>query len=157
MMAVASRLEAFLAARNVPYDLLSHPRTESSSRTAQAAHIPGSCLAKSVVVQRGGDYAVAVIPSTHRIELGSMKEQLGSEVSLATEAEIGRLFEDCELGAVPPIGAAYGLPVLLDESLADAGEVYFEGGDHTTLVHMSGEQFRELMTDARLGRFSHRM
>ncbi|HYZ32617.1 MAG TPA: YbaK/EbsC family protein, partial [Crenalkalicoccus sp.] len=70
-------------------------------------------------------------------------------------AEIARLFDDCELGAVPPIGAAYGVPVLVDESLDGAAELYFEGGDHRTLVHVGGAAFRALTKDARRARFSH--
>ncbi len=76
-------------------------------------------------------------------------------LGLATEGEIADLFDDCDLGAVPPVGAAYGLSVVLDESLVDAPEVYFEGGDHTTLVHVAGDAFGTLMSDARRGRFSH--
>ena len=44
------------------------------------------------------------------------------------------LFDDCEFGAVPPVGAAYGLPVLLDESLDGASELHFEAGDHTIIL-----------------------
>ena len=65
------------------------------------------------------------------------------------------LFEDCDIGAIPPIGAAYDVPVILDESLGDAADIYFEGGDHKTLVHVSGKDFRNLTSGARLARFSH--
>jgi Ala-tRNA(Pro) deacylase len=77
-------------------------------------------------------------------------------LGLASEDEVCSLFADCDIGAVPPIGSAYNVPVILDESLGDASDVYFEGGDHTTLVHMSGPSFRNLMRDAQIARFSHR-
>jgi len=35
------------------------------------------------------------------------------------------------------------------------GNIYFEGGDHRTLVHVSGKDFRNLTMDARHARFSH--
>lgn len=47
------------------------------------------------------------------------------------------------------MGAAYGIDVVLDESLADVPEVYFEGGDHTTLIRASGDAFRLMVKDAR--------
>jgi len=75
---------------------------------------------------------------------------------LASEEEVSSLFADCDIGAVPPIGSAYDVPVVLDESLDDASDVYFEGGDHKTLVHVSGPNFRSLLKDARIARFSHR-
>jgi Ala-tRNA(Pro) deacylase len=155
-MTVAGRLKTYLEGHRVPYDLRSHPRSESSSRTAQAAHVPGDHVAKSVVVRLADGHAVAVVPSTHRLALETVENALGGPATLASEDEVTRLFEDCDVGAVPPIGAAYGLPVLLDESLDGADEVYFEGGDHTTLVRVSGDGFRELMKDARRGVFSQR-
>ena len=154
-MTIAKRLKQHLEDQGVTYELVSHPRTESSSRTAQAAHISGERVAKSVVVHHGDSYVLAVVPSTHRVELDSLKALLDKPLGLATESEIAELFDDCDLGAVPPVGAAYGLPVLLDESLADVDQVYFEGGDHTTLVQVAGDAFESLMADARRGRFSH--
>ena len=155
-MTIASRLRRYLESAATDYDVVAHPRTATSSQTAQAAHAPGERLAKTVVVHHELGYVLAVVPSTHRVELGTLQTLLDKRLGLATEDEIGRLFDDCDLGAVPPLGAAYGLPVVLDESLAGAAEVYFEGGDHTTLVRVGGDAFRSLMKDARRARFSHR-
>lgn len=130
-------------------------RTGVSGQTAQAAHIPGRKLAKSVVVHHETGYALAVVPSTHRIELSRLQDLMNKRLGLASEDEIGSLFSDCDIGAVPPVGSAYDVPVILDESLGDAKEVYFEGGDHRTLVHVSGPDFRSLMKDARVASFSH--
>jgi Ala-tRNA(Pro) deacylase len=33
--------------------------------------------------------------------------------------------------------------------------VYFEGGDHRALIHMSGDDFRRLMTDVPQGHISY--
>jgi Ala-tRNA(Pro) deacylase len=74
---------------------------------------------------------------------------------LAPENEITKLFDDCEFGAIPPAGAAYGLAVIIDESVVNLPDVYFEGDDHATLVHLTGDAFRRLMKDASRSRFSH--
>ena len=73
---------------------------------------------------------------------------------MAAEEEIGRTFHDCEIGAVPPVGAAYGLPAVVDDSLVTESEIYLEGGDHTSLVRLSQEEFAELMQGAKAGSFS---
>jgi Ala-tRNA(Pro) deacylase len=155
-MTVATRLRTYLEREGVAYDVVAHPRTYAASRTAQAAHVPGQQLAKSVVVHHELGYVLAVVPSTHRVELGTLQSVLNKRLGLATEGEVASLFDDCDAGAVPPIGAAYGLPVVLDESLGDAKDLYFEGGDHTSLVHVAGEAFRALTRDAQRARFSHR-
>ncbi|MOA70447.1 hypothetical protein D3C78_1993360 [compost metagenome] len=51
------------------------------------------------------------------------------------------------------MGSVYGLKTLIDQSLVEQPDIYFEAGDHTELVHMSGKQYLELMPDARQGRF----
>jgi len=75
-------------------------------------------------------------------------------MSLADEDEVARLFPDCELGAVPPVGAAYGLPTMVDDVLAAQPDIYLEAGDHLNLLHVSGEQFVDMMQDMQHGQFS---
>jgi Ala-tRNA(Pro) deacylase len=154
-MTMANRLRDFIDGKGVSYDTVAHHRTATSRQAAMAAHVPGSIMAKSVVVHHELGYALAVVPSTHRIELGKLQDVMDKRLGLASEDEVVSLFDDCDIGAVPPIGAAYDVPVILDESLVDAADVYFEGGDHRTLVHVSGKDFRNLTMGARHARFSH--
>ena len=70
---------------------------------------------------------------------------LWQPVSLALEEEIAPLFPDCQPGAVPPVGGAYGLCAVIDDSLENQPEVYFEAGDHQTLVHLTHDGFHRLM------------
>jgi len=152
-MTIAPTLQKHLD-QNVTYDMITHEPTMSSTRTAQACHVPGDRLAKAIVLRRNGGYMLAVVPATHHVRLADLKQQIGDDIALADEKEIRRLFPDCTLGAVPPIGACYELDVIIDDSIEQAPEIYLEGGDHTTLVHMSQGQFQRLMADAQHGRFS---
>lgn len=154
-MTIAVRLRQYLDSQGVGYDTVAHAPTNTSAGSMRAAHVTGNRLAKSVVVHHEDGYILAVVPSTYRVEFDSLRNILGRRSCLATEAEIARLFGDCEFGAVPPIGAAYDLPVLVDESLDGAADLYFEGGDHSTLVHVGRDAFQVLTKDARRARFSH--
>ncbi|MHA1545381.1 MAG: YbaK/EbsC family protein [Alphaproteobacteria bacterium] len=69
-------------------------------------------------------------------------------------SEISALFRDCDTGAIPPVGAACGLKVVVDENLEGHEDIYFEGGDHRALVHLSGAEFHQLMGKTRHERFS---
>jgi Ala-tRNA(Pro) deacylase len=136
------------------YEVVRHPRTFSSMETAEAAHVPGDRVAKSVVVENDTGYMIAVIPATHRLLFGALRERFGTGFGLATEAEIAALFADCEKGAIPPFGEAYGLRVLVDQDLLDEDELYCESGDHSELLHLRGRDFRALMAGAERGGFS---
>jgi len=154
-MTIAAKLKKYIDREGVAYDTVAHHRTATTRQSALAAHIPGSALAKSVLVHHELGYALAVVPSTHRIELTTLQGVMDKRLGLASEDETVTVFDDCDVGAIPPIGAAYDVPVILDDSLGDAADIYFEGGDHRTLVHVSGKDFRSLTRDARRAHFSN--
>ncbi len=153
-MAIAMTVSSFLEQEGVDYDIVSHTHTASSAETAQAAHIPREQLAKSVILEDESGYIMAVLPATHRLKIGELNKLVQRKLGLATEPELGHLFADCDVGAVPAVGQAYKIETVWDETLGQMPDIYFEGGDHEQLVHMSGSQFRVLMHNTRHGRFS---
>lgn len=153
-MGISITLEQYLCDRGVTYDVVEHPHTEVASESAKASHLPADCLAKAVVLKGGDGFMVAVLPASRHIQFGELRALLGRDMDMASEEQIDTLFFDCEPGAVPPLGAAYGLRVIVDDSLDKEPEIYFEGGDHASLIHVSGTSFRELLADARHARFS---
>ena len=153
-MSIAAMVQTCLSEAGVQYEIIEHPRTSNSTHTAEAAHVSGAWLAKSVVIEDGERYLMAVVPATHHVDLGALHRRLGREIGLATEEEVAKLFADCEPGAVPPFGQLYGIETILDEAFVEAADVYFEGGDHRALVHVNGGDFLKLMGDvprARIG------
>lgn len=144
-MSIASKLENHLKQQSVDYELLPHHHTDSSLDSAISAHIPAARLAKAVIVKDGDSHLMVVVPSGYHVHLGHLHRHLGREVGLATEEELASLFPDCDLGAIPPCGAAYGLKTLVDTAILGQPEVFFEAGDHENLVKVSGEQFRSLL------------
>ena len=152
-MTIAPTLQKHLD-RNVTYDVITHDPTMSATRTAQVCHVSGNRLAKAVVLRRDGGFMLAVVPASHHLELSDLRRQIGDDVALADEGEIKQLFPDCSPGAVPPVGECYDLDVIIDDSIGEQPDVYLEGGDHTTLVHLDRAQFARLMAEARHGRFS---
>ncbi len=153
-MAIALTLERYLDAKSVKYDVIAHQPTNSSGETAEICHIPGDRLAKGVLLRDEVGYALAVLPASHHIRLSELRRQFGDDVDLATEGEIEDLFQDCVRGAIPAIGECYGLDTVVDDSIEEQPEVYFEGGDHATLVHMTHAQFAKMTAAARHGSFS---
>jgi Ala-tRNA(Pro) deacylase len=153
-MAIATTLARCLRKKQSRFDTVRHP---CSVAAAEAAHVPGDRLAKTVLLEDSSGYVTAVIPSTHHLKLSELREQTGRKLSLAHEDGVREVFRDCDLGAIPPVGVAYGTQTWLDDSLLAHSDVYFEAGDHQELVHMSIEQFADLMVDARRGHFAHRV
>jgi Ala-tRNA(Pro) deacylase len=153
-MAIALTLQEYLDDHHVPYDVRLHKRTHCAVDTLRASHVPADRLAKAVVLTREGGFVVAVVPATARVRLEVIERALRCHVDLATEDEISELFPDCDLGAVPPVAEAYAVDAFIDESFDMQPEIYIEGGDHRSLIHMTGEAFRSIMKDARRARIA---
>jgi len=153
-MGIALTLQEYLDDHHVPYDVMVHKRTGCAFDTVHAAHVPADKLAKAVVLTREGGFVVAVVPATARVRLDVIERMLRCPVELASEDEICELFPDCETGAVPPVPEAYAVDAFVDESFDKQPDVYLEGGDHRSLVHISGDAFRTLMKDVRRARIA---
>lgn len=153
-MAMAITLQKYLDHKGVKYEIIHHSYTSSSMQSAQAAHVSGDYIAKSVVLEDDIGYLMAVVPATHHVQFRILQETLDRRISLATEQQLKDLFNDCDAGAIPPVGDAYGMVVVMDESLTACPDIYFEAGDHEDLVHVSGVDFQVLMASAGKGRFS---
>jgi Ala-tRNA(Pro) deacylase len=153
-MPIAASLQKHLVRKHIEYDVVSHPATTASISAALACRVAPDCVVKGVVVRTRDRYVLAALPASRRISREGLKTELGEDFALATENELEQLFEDCASGAVPPIGEAYGLDSVVEPSVCEQPDVYFEGGDHATFVRMSQSQFAELTRNAVHARFA---
>ncbi|WP_019170445.1 aminoacyl-tRNA deacylase [Pseudaminobacter salicylatoxidans] len=153
-MGIALTMQEYLEDNHVPYDIARHGKTGSSAMTAQASHVPGNEMAKGVVLRWDGGYLLAVVPATSHVDLERVRKLVGEKVELATEDETSTLFPDCDTGAVPIFGAPYRVACVVDDELDMRKDIYFEGGDHRTLVHVSRDGFERLMYGIPHGRIS---
>lgn len=155
-MYLSHTVTQYLGTRSIEYETVGHRHTMTSSQTAFSADIPRNRLAKAVLFGDDDRYVLAIVPASGRVDPEALGELLGSKhVTLAGEDEIAMVFPDCELGAIPVVGPAYGLDTVVDASLLVQPDVYFEGGDHEHLVHVSGPDFRKMMREATKGLISN--
>ena len=144
-MAIATTLKSYLDKRGVEYDTVEHTHTDTAMDSAKSAHVPPYQMAKAVVLEDEDGYIVSVLPSNNRLNLAWVSEELNRDLKLATEPELRKLFEDCETGAIPALSDAYGLKVIWDDQLKHASDIYIEAGDHEHLIHLRGDDFKQLM------------
>jgi len=156
-MGVAITLQEYLDFRHINYELIKHSHTDTPSHAATAAQIPSNQMAKPVLLGDDHSYLLVVIPASHRLELARLNQLMARGLEVIHQNEAKATFNDCEPGALPAIGEAYGVDTLLDASLAHEDDIYFECGDHEHLVHMSGEDFRKLMGEAQRVHASHHL
>src|SRR3990172_11158439 len=136
-MTIAQTVQSYLAQNQVAFDLVAHPHSASSLNTASEAHIQPGRLAKAVLLEderQPNRFLMAVVPASHRLEMARLSRQVGRPVHLATERDAAALFKDCEAGAIPALGPAYGGAAILDHYPLKHPHPYFEAGDHEHIV-----------------------
>jgi Ala-tRNA(Pro) deacylase len=140
------RVIEFLNKSGVSYELRKHPTSFTAQQMANIEHEPGKFVAKPVIIRTDGRYIMCVLAACYKINLDELKKQLGAtRLELAYEDEIGSLFNDCELGAEPPFGNLYDLPVIMDKAMEKDDHIVFQAGTHEQAVKMSMKDYRKLV------------
>lgn len=148
-MNIAPTLVKQLAKHGISYDTISHTYSHSSLHAAHSANIPPGKMVKTVVLEDDQGYVMALVPANHYLKINELNMLLNRRMGLATETELAHLFSDCEPGAIPPVGDAYGITTVVDTDLDECSDVYIEAGNHTDLLHISGSAFRQLIERSR--------
>lgn len=143
-------IQHYLQQQHVPFLRHWHPRAVTAQELAQALHVTGYHVVKSVIVQANQRLWICLIPATETLDLEKVREALGTqEARLATEDEFADLFPECEIGAEPPFGHLYGLPVLMDESLNATQDLLLRAGSHEEALEVRAEDFINLESPRR--------
>lgn len=145
-MAVNPRLRQWLADRGAAYEIIPHAEAFTAREVAMKSHVPGRSMAKVVVVRdRAGADAMLVLPAAHHMDPDRFVYATGRHgVHLESEAELRELFPDCEVGAMPPFGALYGMPMYVDPCLAGEDTIAFQAGNHHEIVQMKWEEYERV-------------
>jgi Ala-tRNA(Pro) deacylase len=139
-------LEEYLGGEGVAYTIDEHPPRYTAQELTQVEHVPSRLIAKAVMAVADGNPVMVVVPGVAKVDLSAVRKALGAEeVRLAVEKELGHLFPDCEVGAMPPFGNLYGVPVLVDAALAYDPVIFFNAGSHRRTVTMTYADYARLV------------
>lgn len=139
-MALNAKVKELLDNKNVAYEVITHPTVYSSIEEARTLGIDADEVAKVLVVTLHGQNSLVVVPGAHKLDSKKLRHFFGHRhARLATEEELSRDFKEFELGAVPPFGELFHIPVYIDQRLLEHKTVVFTGGTHTDSIKMSVE------------------
>lgn len=149
------KLKVFLDNNGVKYTSIQHSRAFTAQEIAELTHIPGKELAKTVMVMIAGGLAMAVVPASHLVDFKCLSDVAGISVELAGEGDFVEMFPNCDVGAMPPFGNLYNMPVYVSEPLAEDEFIAFSAGSHAEVIRLKYAEFARLVNPI-LGRFSYR-
>jgi len=151
-----NKLRKYLDRHSIPYTVGHHPIAFTAQECAQLAHVSGQEFAKTVMVRIAGELSMLVLPAKYHVDFMRLARALGTgDIYLVSEEEFSDVFPDCEIGAVPPFGNLYGIPVYVSISLAEDAQITFNAGTHTDTITMDYQDF-ECLVKPKVMRFTDR-
>jgi len=143
---IPNQVKKMLDNQHVKYMCINHSPAFTAQETAAAAHISGRNLAKIVMIKADGKLAMVVLPANHHVDFGALRDALGwKNADLANETEFKKQFPECEVGAMPPFGNLYNMPVYVSSWLAMFDQIIFNAGSHSELIQMAYRDFEKLV------------
>ena len=128
----------WLREHGVDHEVHEHTEVFTAAGTARAEGVDARTFAKVVgVAADDGRKALFVVDAPDRVDLHKARGVLGArDVRLLTEAELAELAPGCEVGAMPAVGAVFGLPMYTDYAVGDDAEISFNAGTHRYSVRV---------------------
>jgi len=138
--------EVFLREQQVPFSVHHHAPAFSAQRLAKVEHVPGRMVMKVVIVMAADRLVMLCLPAICRVNMLRVMDAVGTDdVRLAREGEFAAAFPDCEIGAMPPIGNLYRMPVIADRLLLADDRIIFPAGTHTETFEMAYTDFARIV------------
>jgi Ala-tRNA(Pro) deacylase len=136
----------YLKHNNVQYEVIEHAPAFSAHEVAVVSHVPEKDLAKTLIVNADEKFYMVVMPADHRLDDHLLHDLLKAKhVHLASEEDLQEIFPDCEVGAMPPFGNLYALPVYADKTLADDDVIVFNACSHTRSIRLKMYDYLRLV------------
>jgi Ala-tRNA(Pro) deacylase len=143
------KLKEFLDQHHIKYLTITHSPAFTSQEIAAAAHVSGKTLAKTVIIKMDGNMAMIVLPANEHVNFAQLRKEANFiTADLASETEFKDKFPGCEVGAMPPFGNLYGIPVYVANALKNQDPILFNSGSHSELIQLSFHDFERLVKPA---------
>ncbi len=140
------RCLSYLDAHGIRYAHTTHSPAYTAEEVAAAEHMPAHRMAKTVVFCGNEGYMLVVVPADSYVDVEQVRTALGVRtLRKAEESDLYVLFPKAELGAMPPLGTLFGLPVYLDREVAGQEFIAFNAGTHRDVIHMRVADFQQLV------------
>lgn len=139
------QLEEYLDAHNVSYVVIAHSPAYTAKQIADLVQVDSGQIAKTVMIYLDGVLSMVVLPASCRIRMDRFSRAMGTElIDLASEQEFEDRFPECEVGAMPPFGRIYEIPMYMYEGFMESGDIVFRAGAHNEVIKMNFKDYKML-------------
>jgi len=155
-MNLPDTVRTYLDRQQCAYRLIPYPPREAIGQASERLDIPARRIARAVLLKDAAGPIMAILPHSHILDFSMLCQLRECDLEPLHGAETSRFFQarGCKGNSHPPLPDAFDIPALVDTSLSDDGDIYFEGGSGDCFVKMRGGDFGKLLPRVRWGRFA---
>ncbi len=150
---VFENIKDLLDKNKISYKLIEHKPVFTSE---DAAKIRGSSLslgAKALIMKADKKSIMIVVPGDKKVDTSTFKKLYQvKDLEMATKEEV-KAVSGVEVGAVPPFGNLFKIPLYFDKTIVENEVVFFNAGSHSKSISLKGSDL-EKVTKPIVGNFS---
>ena len=140
------KLEQYFAENRIYYEIQEHRTTFTIQEVAGVLHEKGAHVAKVFIARADNKLVMLVLPAHLKVDFDQARKLIGAyDVQRAREIEFVHLFPDCDVGAMPPFGNFYNVPVYVDQMLAMQPFIVFQAGSHRETMKIATSDYLRLV------------
>ena len=148
MNTVFIRITKLLYEHQVKYLIKDHLPTRTSEESALHRDEPLKIGAKAMLLKIDTGFVMAVLPADKKIDSALLKKVLSSKsLRFATPEELKEI-TGLVPGSVPPFGALFNIPMLVDKSLLEEEYVAFNAGSLEKSIKMKTSDYVKIAQPA---------
>jgi Ala-tRNA(Pro) deacylase len=140
-----ARLLEWLSSKGIEFEIHRHDPAFTALDTALAEGVDPRTFAKVVVVAPADDRKVLIVlDATDHLDVGKARLVLDTNhIRLLAEPELLELAPGCDVGALPAVGALYGLATYADHAVREEPEISFNAGSHQVAARVDRARWEQ--------------
>lgn len=144
-MSKYNQIITLLDQMDADYEVSEHEDVVTSKQAEEVTGFPIEKAAKSIVFKIGGDFVLIVVRGSHQADFKKIRSHFGTrKARLATPDEVFAAM-GVQIGACYPFGSVAGLPMIVDETLAENDLISFSPGAHDKHIRMPWIEYQRVV------------
>lgn len=149
------RLKQYLTDHGITFEVGRHREVYTTQEVAAEIGEKGRFMAKVFIASTDGKPIMLVLEAPDHVEYERVRLFLGAtHVERMHEDQFRSVFPDCEVGAMPPFGNLYSVPVYLDRAMSEQSHLTFQAGSHADYMRIAMADYIRIVKP-RISRFAY--
>jgi len=144
-MKIPAKITQFLDKGKIKYEIVVHKTVYTALDKAATLKVKPNVIGKTLVLRADKDLIMVLIPGNKNLDLAKIKKAAkAKKVDFISETIIKNKFKGVKLGAIPPFGEIWQLPLFADRGLIKEKNIFVSSGIYEASFKIPPKMFEKL-------------